>query len=244
MIKMKTCKKCGAPLEENSRFCSECGTPVEEAEKITEEIVEEKPVGTLWYYAKGDEAVGPFDENQMAGFINNGTVHQNTFVWNDSLTGWVRLDHSSLASYLSSQDYMQQPYIHNEVNQNYLRNEAHYVNKVNIGLYIFLTIITCSIFGLYWLYKVVKDTNQVLQENGKEPIESPGMALLYSIITCQIYNVYLYWKIGSVFDELDSKKDQPKTMVNSLLLAILGLVCNVAALGIIQDHLNSYGQGQ
>lgn len=53
---------------------------------------------------------------------------------------------------------------------------------------IILSLITCGIYGIYWEYCIVQDSNTA----SNEPYAtSGGMVILLSIVTCGIYG--LYW---------------------------------------------------
>lgn len=61
-------------------------------------------------------------------------------------------------------------------------------------IYILLSILTCGIYGYYFIYKLAKDVNQMCREDG----DHIGGLLAYiflSIITCGIYSYYWLYKI-------------------------------------------------
>ncbi len=43
-----------------------------------------------WYYAKGRERLGPFDETQFRDLVRSGEITGTTLVWNETLSGWKR----------------------------------------------------------------------------------------------------------------------------------------------------------
>ena len=58
------------------------------------------------------------------------------------------------------------------------------IQNRNIALCIFLSLITCGIYGLYWIYCVVTDLNTA---SGEFDDTSGGMVILLNIVTCGIY---------------------------------------------------------
>ena len=65
------------------------------------------------------------------------------------------------------------------------------ITKRSIGVAILLSIVTCGIYGIYWMVVVTDDTNKAINDpNGT----SGGIAVLLSIVTCGIYGIY--WLIN------------------------------------------------
>ena len=44
-----------------------------------------------WYYARGDERMGPVDDGQLDELIASGAVRDDTLVWNEDLADWTPL---------------------------------------------------------------------------------------------------------------------------------------------------------
>ena len=57
----------------------------------------------------------------------------------------------------------------------------------SVALGLVFSIITCGIYGLYWMVCLTEDTNTAAGETGTSGV----MALIFTIITCGIYG--LYW---------------------------------------------------
>lgn len=66
----------------------------------------------------------------------------------------------------------------------------------SIAFYIILSVITCGIYGYYFLYTMARDTNVACAGDGEN---TPGLAqlILLSIVTCGIYAYYWDYKIGN-----------------------------------------------
>jgi len=62
--------------------------------------------------------------------------------------------------------------------------------------YIVLTIVTCGIYGFYFIYKLASDVNEMCEGDGS----STGGLLVYiilSYITCGFYSLYWLYKIAN-----------------------------------------------
>ena len=63
----------------------------------------------------------------------------------------------------------------------------------SIAVAIILTIVTCGIYGLYWMVQLNNDINTLAEEDNAA---SGGKVILLSIITCGIYSIYWNFKMG------------------------------------------------
>lgn len=109
------------------------------------------------------------------------------------------------------------------------------ITKRNIGLAILFSVITCGIYGIYWMVVVTDDTNKSVNDiNGT----SGGIAVLLSIVTCGIYGIYWAYKEGEKLDNAKNMRGIPSSNSNILylVLAILGL--SIIAIALMQDSLN------
>lgn len=62
--------------------------------------------------------------------------------------------------------------------------------------YILLSIVTCGIYGFYFLYCMARDVNVACAGDGEN---TPGLAqlIIFSLLTCGIYSFYWYYKLGN-----------------------------------------------
>ncbi len=65
-----------------------------------------------------------------------------------------------------------------------------------IASYIILSIITCGIYGYYFIYKMAHDVNLACDGDG-ESTTGLGMFIVLSFITCGFYAYYWYYKLGN-----------------------------------------------
>lgn len=108
------------------------------------------------------------------------------------------------------------------------------IQRRDLPMAIILTIITCGIYGYYWMYKMTEDVNTVSGDN----TINPGMTIVFTIITCGIYGYYWVYKMGKLVAQGQQRNNM---MVNDnsilyLILAILGL--SIVDYALIQDNLN------
>lgn len=63
-------------------------------------------------------------------------------------------------------------------------------------MYIILSIITCGIYGYYFLYTMARDVNIACEGDGEQTSGLVAFILL-SFITCGFYSYYWYYKLGN-----------------------------------------------
>ena len=119
----------------------------------------------------------------------------------------------------------------------------YYIQKRNIAVCIILSIVTCGIYGLYWIYKMAEDINTIRQDPNAT---SPGMVLVLSIVTCDIYLLFWLYKAGETIDNtlvMQGRQAGNKGILY-LLLAVFGL--GIVSYGLLQNDINDQadmGQG-
>ncbi|MBR3145378.1 MAG: DUF4234 domain-containing protein [Clostridia bacterium] len=106
----------------------------------------------------------------------------------------------------------------------------------NIAVAIILSIITCGIYGIYWLIKLVDELNEA---SGNMNGTSGGMVFLLSLITCGIYGLYWYYKAGEMVNQAKYRRNMytdSSSGIVYLLLGIFGL--GIITYALIQNELN------
>ena len=114
------------------------------------------------------------------------------------------------------------------------RSRRH-IEQRNIALCIILSIITCGIYGLYWIYKLTEDVNTL---KGDPNATSGGIVILLGIITCGIYMWYWLYKQGDNLDQIKASRGLPagNSGILYLILAIVGL--GIISYALMQNELN------
>ena len=106
----------------------------------------------------------------------------------------------------------------------------------NIALCIVFCIITCGIYGIYWMIVLNDELLDALGEDGT----SGGMVFLFSLITCGIYGLYWIYQMGKRVDRLNERygRHTYNSGLLYLLVSIIGL--QIVIYAIIQNELNNY----
>ncbi len=79
--------------------------------------------------------------------------------------------------------------------EDYLFNNPRFKKKSHFKVYV-LSLITFGIYGLYLLYKSIKNLNKI---RNKEILD-PQIYIVLTIFSCSIASVYYYWRIIKEFD--------------------------------------------
>lgn len=110
------------------------------------------------------------------------------------------------------------------------------VIEKNIALCIIFSIITCGIYGFYWIYTMNDDLATV---SGKEPEFSGGMVILLSIVTCGIFMYYWLYKAGTKLAETNESLNRRYDTNSSIIYIILNFVgLGIISYALIQSEIN------
>lgn len=108
------------------------------------------------------------------------------------------------------------------------------IKKRSIAEVIILSLITCGIYYLYWIYAFSNDIKVYLDD---ETI-NPSLEVLLSIVTCGIYAIYWMYKYGKYVSTCQEKAGVAieDNAVLYLVLAIFGL--SIVNVGLMQNSMN------
>lgn len=111
------------------------------------------------------------------------------------------------------------------------------IPRRSVGLCIVLSIVTCGIYSLYWLYCMAEDANRLISRPNPS---SGGLVLLLSIVTCGIYEFYWLYRTGEDLDRLRVDRGGLPGHLGLLylLLAIFGF--SIISFALLQSELNEY----
>ena len=123
------------------------------------------------------------------------------------------------------------------MDENIYTEPQGYGTSRNIALCIVLSLFTCGIYGLYWMYCLNEEINSLSGENGT----NGALVIILSIVTCNIYTWYWLYKMGEGCDIIKDKIGKPGASGYSpVLFLIFGLVgLNIVAYALMQDAINS-----
>ena len=113
------------------------------------------------------------------------------------------------------------------------REEVIYTNVMprSIPVAIILSIVTCGIYFLYWIYMINNEINELAQD---PMAPSGGIVILLSIVTCGIYSWYWYYKMGEKCDYITQSNGSSNVIF--LILGIFGL--GIVSVALMQDSVN------
>lgn len=112
------------------------------------------------------------------------------------------------------------------------------ITQRNIALCIILSIITCGIYGLYWLVCLSDDTNTVAGEEGTSGV----MVLVLTLVTCGIYGWYWAYMQGQKIDAAKNAKGFPSSNSGILYLILFFVSGGIIAYAIMQNELNKLAE--
>lgn len=111
--------------------------------------------------------------------------------------------------------------------------------KKNIALSIILSIVTCGIYGLYWLAVMAEDLNKASAEQDT----SGGLVVVLTIITCGIYGWYWLYKAGQKIEVAQGNRNFPYVNNQGIAYIILGIFgFSIVAYALIQNELNKIAE--
>ena len=112
------------------------------------------------------------------------------------------------------------------------------VEKKNIALCIVFTVLSCGLYGWYWLYCLAEDTNRL---TGREGAMSGGLVLLLTIVTCGIYGWYWLYVSGEALEQYEVSRGGMGGGHLGILYLLLGIFgFGIISYALMQSELNKY----
>ena len=183
-----------------------------------------------WYYVENNDSKGPFSELDMKGFMDSGILTGNSFVWKTGMQDWERLKNTELAG---------NERVHVEPSFSYTTGV---VKEKSIGLCVVLSIVTCGIYGIYWLYTIAHDLNDLCESQNQEKGAEPGLVVVLGIVTCGIYSLYYLWKAGKMVSSLTRSNGQHPSDDSIVLMVLALLQLSLVSYCILQSHINGFAK--
>lgn len=163
------CRNCGAELPDGAKFCTKCGAQLGDSAANVSQSNSGQP-------STGQSNVGQANANPSNGQSGTETVDRVYNAINDEIKG-----------------------IGNSISGNNTGSNGQgglLKTDRNILVYILFSVVTCGIYGIYYLYTLVTDINIICQGDGEEPYNFVK-TLLLTWVTCGIYGFYWYYKFGN-----------------------------------------------
>lgn len=105
-------------------------------------------------------------------------------------------------------------------------------HRMDIAIYIILTIVTCGFFNIYWNYRQMLACNAML---GREEFRFWTWALL-SFITCGIYHLYYQYQMGTALVEIQ----RSRSLTTFDNLPIISILVSIFGLSIVVDAIHQH----
>ena len=183
-----------------------------------------------WYYVENNDSKGPFSESDMKGFIDSGILTGNSFVWKTGMQDWQRLKNTELAG--NETVYVEPSFSFT----------SGVVKEKSIGLCVVLSLVTCGIYGIYWLYTIAHDLNDLCESQNQEKGAEPGLVVVLGIVTCGIYSLYYLWKAGKMVASLTRSNGQHPSDDSIVLMVLALLQLSLVSYCILQSHINGFAK--
>ena len=121
------------------------------------------------------------------------------------------------------------------MNSYLFKGELVRIERRNIAVCIVLTLVTCGIYGIYWIVCLTNDVNTV---SGDVNGTSGGMVVLLTIVTCGIYGIYWAYKQGEKLDFTKNNRGIPSSNSGVLYLILQIFGFGIIAYALMQNELN------
>ena len=121
------------------------------------------------------------------------------------------------------------------MNSYLFKGEFVMIERRNIAVCIVLTLVTCGIYGSYWIVCLTNDVNTV---SGDVNGTSGGMVVLLTIVTCGIYGIYWAYKQGEKLDFTKNNRGIPSSNSGVLYLILQIFGFGIIAYALMQNELN------
>ena len=121
------------------------------------------------------------------------------------------------------------------MNSYLFKGEFVMIERRNIAVCIVLTLVTCGIYGIYWIVCLTNDINTV---SGDVNGTSGGMVVLLTIVTCGIYGIYWAYKQGEKLDFTKNNRGIPSSNSGVLYLILQIFGFGIIAYALMQNELN------
>ena len=121
------------------------------------------------------------------------------------------------------------------MNSYLFKGEFVMIERRNIAVCIVLTLVTCGIYGIYWIVCLTNDVNTV---SGDVNGTSGGIVVLLTIVTCGIYGIYWAYKQGEKLDFTKNNRGIPSSNSGVLYLILQIFGFGIIAYALMQNELN------
>ncbi|GEM00853.1 protein of unknown function [Halolactibacillus halophilus] len=110
------------------------------------------------------------------------------------------------------------------------------IKQRSVAMVIILSLITCGIYSLYWIYAITEELSQATND----PTFSGAKALIFLLLTCGIYGFFWYYVVGQKMADMQRQHNMliKDNGVLYIVLAIFGF--GIISDAIIQAEMNKF----
>ena len=110
------------------------------------------------------------------------------------------------------------------------------MKRRNVALCVIFTIITCGIYGFYWLVQI----NNCVNELADPPKKTSGLVVvLLTIVTAGIYGFFWAYRMGGLLDAALTKRSMPTQNRNVMYLILAVIQLGFVGWILMQSTINS-----
>ena len=102
-------------------------------------------------------------------------------------------------------------------------------------VYIILTIVTCGLYAIYWMFTLTEDLNTL---SGDTTAVSGPVTILLSLVTCGIYTYFWMYKQGETIDRLKTNRGMSSSYTGLVYLGLCFFGLGIVAYALMQDSIN------
>ncbi len=199
---MKRCPQCGRTYPDSAAFCQDCGVALEPAFEEPAPAPQEPVRETFTDPGQSGWQQAP----SYGAAPNTGNEFYDAGGYNEGF-------------YQGGMPPRQAPL-------------TRLIQPRGIAVCIILSIVTCGIYGLYWLACMNDDMNALVADR---EASTGGMVVVLTIVTCGIYGLYWLYKMG---EKLDWVKGNPAGNSNILFLVLGIFGLSIVSYALLQDGIN------
>lgn len=117
--------------------------------------------------------------------------------------------------------------------------ELGVIEQRSAAVVLLLSIVTCNIYYLYWLYATSSELKRALADDDIKP----GVDLLLSVLTCSVWGIYVEYRNAQkvhaalLFHDPHTKDQSDTVLMLNLASLFVGVTWLVATY-IVQEELN------
>lgn len=202
---MKKCPNCSAECRNDAIFCHKCGALLDKdkAKDLEEKTEAKKEDGIEQAEVKKEDSIGQKEIERKEAEQKEASAKRELELLAEK-----------------------------SENSNANKKNIQGIPNRNLALCVILSIVTCGIYGIYWMIMLNDEVNQVSEDY---KAFSGGMVFLLSLVTCGIYQVYWSYKMGEKIDIIDDTSNGNSNILY-LILSIFGL--DIVNFCFMQDALN------